>query len=205
MASCLYTFFHKEPAVQDNPGEQEETLVRSLMPGIQQLVRDELSRLHTKGSSTSSQKSKSKSKDRCTSTEESAQQPGPSKRCSQPAKSSRSRRSASSSSSGSFHPTSKKHWPSRPKSSSVINSKKQSMKPKSKRTHSSSSSYVSVSSSGSRSSVDSPPSSDSSDSGKERWRHHVLYFDNNFTKGKAKGKHRKLPPISAAQLRKIKT
>ena len=122
MASRLYTFFHEEPAVQDNPGEQEETLVRSLMPGIQQLVRDELSRLHTKGSSTSSQKSKSKSKDRRTSTEDNVQQPGPSKGRGQPAKSRGSRRSASSSSSGSFHPTSKKHRPSRPKSSSVINS-----------------------------------------------------------------------------------
>ena len=129
MASRLYTFFHKELAVQDNRGEQEETLVRSLMPGIQQLVRDELSKLHTKGSSTSSQKSKSKSKDHRTSTEESAQQPGPTKGRSRPAKSHRSRRSASSSSSGSFRPTSKKHRPSRPKSSSVINSKKQSMKP----------------------------------------------------------------------------
>ena len=204
MASRLYTFFHKESAVQDNPGEQEETLVRSLMPGIQQLVRDELSRLHTKGNSTLSQKSKSKSKDHRTSTEESAQQPGPSKGRSRPTKSCRSRRSALSSSSGSFCPTSKKHRPSRQKSSSVINSKKQSVKPKRKRTHSSSSSYMSVSSSSSRSSVDSPPSSDSSDSGKERWRHHVSYFDNNFAKGKAKGKHRKLPPISAVQLRKIK-
>ena len=65
--------------MEDNPGEQEETLVRSLMPGIQQLVRDELSRLHSKGSSTSSQKSKSKSKDRRTSTKDNVQQPGPSK------------------------------------------------------------------------------------------------------------------------------
>ena len=142
MASRLYTFFHEEPAVQDNPGEQEETLVRSLMPGIQQLVRDELSRLHTKGSSTSSQKSKSKSKDRRTSTEDNVQQPGPSKGRGRPAKSRGSRRSASSSSSGSFRPTSKKHRPSRPKSASVINSKKQSMNPKRERTHSSSSSYV---------------------------------------------------------------
>ena len=204
MASRLYTFFHEEPAVQDNPGEQEATLVKSLMPGIQQLVRDELSRLHTKGSSTSSQKSKSKSKDRRTSTEDNVQQPGPSKGRGRPAKSRGSRRSASSSSSGSFRPTSKKHRPSRPKSASVINSKKQSMKPKRKRTHSSSSSSVSVSSSGSRSSVDSPPSSDSSDSGEERRRHHVSYFNSNFAKAKAKGEHRKLPPISAAQLRKIR-
>ena len=70
--------------MQDNPSEEEESLVRSLMPGIQQLVRDELSRRHTKGSSTSqpqSQKSKSKSKDHRTSTEDNVQQPGPSKGC----------------------------------------------------------------------------------------------------------------------------
>ena len=72
--------------MQDNPGEQEETLVRSLMPGIQELVRDELSRLHTKGSSTSSQKSKSKSKDHCTSTKDNIQQPAPSKGRGRPAK-----------------------------------------------------------------------------------------------------------------------
>ena len=75
------------------------------------------------------------------------------------------------------------------------------MKPKRERTHSSSSYCLSVSSSDSRSNVDSPSSSDSSDSGKERQRDHVSYF-NNFAKGKEE--HRKLPPISAAQLRKIR-
>ena len=52
--------------------------------------------------------------------------------------------------------------------------------------------------------MDSSPSSDSSDSGKERRTHHVSYFNNNFTKGKAKGERHKFPPISAAQLRKIR-
>ena len=82
LASRLYAFFHEEPAVQDNHSEEEENLVRSLMSGIQQLVRDELSRRHTKGSSSSqpqSQNSKSKSKDHRTSTEDNVQQPGPSK------------------------------------------------------------------------------------------------------------------------------
>ena len=64
--------------MEDNPSEKEESLERSLMPGIQQLVRGELSRRHTKGSSTSqpqSQQSKSKSKDHCTSKEDTVQQP----------------------------------------------------------------------------------------------------------------------------------
>ena len=151
MTSRLYTFFHKEPAVQDNPSEEEESLVRSLMPGIQQLVRDELSSCHTKRTSTSQpqsqkpQKSKSKSKDHPTSNEDNVQQPGPSKDRGRPVKSRGSRRSASSSSSGSSRPPSKKHQPSGPKRSSVSH-KKQSVKPKRKRTHSSSSSYLSVSS-----------------------------------------------------------
>ena len=82
LASRLYAFFLEEPAVQDYLSEEQESLMRSLMPGIQQLVRDELSRRHTKGSSTSqpqSQKSKPKNKDHRTSTEDNVQQPGPSK------------------------------------------------------------------------------------------------------------------------------
>ena len=106
--------------MQDNPSEEEESLVRSLMPGIQQLVKDELSRRQTKESSSShpqSQKSKSKSKDYRTSTEDNVQQPDPSKRRSRSEKSGGSQGTTSSSSRGSPRLPSKKHRPSRPRSS----------------------------------------------------------------------------------------